>query len=165
MQSKFHIFCYSAEHGKMQKQLLQAPFVSSQSLLTPKGCGVRSRLLHYSKINHSGSLDRLTLWSFANGPSKRERLNLANGLYQKSQIRRESTIESAIGQEREKQTRAPWHREGSDIPPVARQRSAGAMTKGSRIVACASTFTDVKLRKAINDPVSPAEAHYTSHHS
>lgn len=29
-----------------------------------------------------------------------------------------------------KQIRTPWHREGSDQPPVARQRSAGAMTKG-----------------------------------
>ena len=36
----------------------------------------------------------------------------------------------AIAQEKEKQTRAPWHREGSNKPPVARQRSAGAMTKG-----------------------------------
>ncbi|KAH8730767.1 hypothetical protein GQ44DRAFT_767938 [Phaeosphaeriaceae sp. PMI808] len=29
-----------------------------------------------------------------------------------------------------KQIRTPWHREGSDTPPVARQRSASAMTKG-----------------------------------
>ncbi|CAI6316702.1 unnamed protein product [Periconia digitata] len=29
-----------------------------------------------------------------------------------------------------RQMRAPWNREGSDVPPVARQRSAGAMTKG-----------------------------------
>lgn len=31
---------------------------------------------------------------------------------------------------KEKQMRSPWMREGSDKPPVARQRSAGAMTKG-----------------------------------
>ena len=31
---------------------------------------------------------------------------------------------------KEKQTKAPWHREGADTPPVERQRSAGAMTKG-----------------------------------
>ena len=156
LQSNIDTFCHSAEQGNMQKQLLQACFVSSQSLLTPKSCGVRSRLLHHSTIHCSGLLDRLTLWSSANGPSKRECLKPVNGLYQKRQIRRESTIESAIGQEREKQTRAPWHREGSDIPPVARQRSAGAMTKGSRIVAYTSTFTNVRLRKAINDPVSPS---------
>lgn len=32
-----------------------------------------------------------------------------------------------------KQIRTPWHREGSDKPPVARQRSAGAMTKGMEL--------------------------------
>ena len=36
-------------------------------------------------------------------------------------------------QEKEKQVRTPWHREGSDVPPVGRQRSAGAMTKGETI--------------------------------
>ncbi|KAK3115186.1 hypothetical protein LTR53_005735 [Teratosphaeriaceae sp. CCFEE 6253] len=29
-----------------------------------------------------------------------------------------------------KQVRSPWMREGSDVPPVSRNRSAGAMTKG-----------------------------------
>lgn len=29
------------------------------------------------------------------------------------------------------QIKSPWMREGSDTPPVARQRSAGAMTKGT----------------------------------
>ncbi|KAI4144265.1 MAG: hypothetical protein L6R39_004259, partial [Caloplaca ligustica] len=41
-----------------------------------------------------------------------------------------SDIDGPIAQEKEKQTRAPWHREGSNTPPVARPRSAGAMTKG-----------------------------------
>ena len=165
LHSNIDIVCHCAEHGKMQKQLWQAFNVSSRPLLMPKSCGVRSSLLHLSTIHHSACLERLTLWSSANGSLKRECLKPVNGLCQKRQIRRESTIESAIGQEREKQTRAPWHREGSDLPPVARQRSAGAMTKGSRIVMCASAFTDVRLRKAIDDPVSPSEAHHTSHHS
>ncbi len=42
-----------------------------------------------------------------------------------------SKLDDAIVQEKEKQTRAPWHREGSSVPPVARRRSAGAMTKGT----------------------------------
>ncbi|KAI4255318.1 MAG: hypothetical protein L6R42_006796, partial [Xanthoria sp. 1 TBL-2021] len=46
-------------------------------------------------------------------------------------------IHEAIAQEKEKQTRAPWHREGSNKPPIARQRSAGAMTKGM----CMSPFS------------------------
>jgi hypothetical protein len=35
-----------------------------------------------------------------------------------------------LAEDKGKQIRTPWHREGSDQPPVARQRSAGAMTKG-----------------------------------
>lgn len=41
-----------------------------------------------------------------------------------------SKLDDAIEQE-EKQNRAPWHREGSSVPPVARRRSAGAVTKGT----------------------------------
>jgi hypothetical protein len=43
-----------------------------------------------------------------------------------------SDYDTAIADEKEKQTKAPWHREGADTPPVRRQRSAGAMTKGRR---------------------------------
>ena len=39
-------------------------------------------------------------------------------------------IDNAIGEAKELQARTPWHREGSDKPPVKRQRRAGAMTKG-----------------------------------
>ena len=39
-------------------------------------------------------------------------------------------FERVEGQSKEKQMRSPWMREGSGKPPVARQRSAGAMTKG-----------------------------------
>ncbi|KAF1911280.1 hypothetical protein BDU57DRAFT_543178 [Ampelomyces quisqualis] len=35
-----------------------------------------------------------------------------------------------LEEDKGKQIRTPWHREGSDVAPVARQRSAGAMTKG-----------------------------------
>ncbi|KAH6673157.1 hypothetical protein B0J14DRAFT_592637 [Halenospora varia] len=41
-----------------------------------------------------------------------------------------SQIDNAIGEAKELQARTPWHREGSDRPPVKRMRSAGAMTKG-----------------------------------
>jgi hypothetical protein len=40
-------------------------------------------------------------------------------------------IDDAIGEAKELQARTPWHREGSDQPPVKRMRSAGAMTKGA----------------------------------
>lgn len=42
-----------------------------------------------------------------------------------------SQIDNAINEEKELQARTPWHREGADQPPVRRNRSAGAMTKGS----------------------------------
>ena len=39
-------------------------------------------------------------------------------------------LDYAIGEAKELQARTPWHREGTDRPPVKRPRSAGAMTKG-----------------------------------
>jgi hypothetical protein len=36
-----------------------------------------------------------------------------------------------IGEIKELQARTPWHREGSDKPPVGRMRSNGVMTKGT----------------------------------
>ena len=36
-----------------------------------------------------------------------------------------------VAESKDKQIRTPWHRDGSDEPPVQRQRSAGAMTKGT----------------------------------
>jgi hypothetical protein len=39
-----------------------------------------------------------------------------------------------LEEDKGKQIRTPWHREGSDLPPVARRRSAGAMTKGMHSV-------------------------------
>lgn len=54
----------------------------------------------------------------------------AKDLNQKGLDEQESQLNDAISQDKEKQMRTPWHREGSNIPPVERQRSAGAMTKG-----------------------------------
>lgn len=42
-------------------------------------------------------------------------------------------LDDQIGKAKELQARTPWHREGSDKPPVKRMRSAGAMTKGCDI--------------------------------
>ena len=39
-------------------------------------------------------------------------------------------IDHAVDEAKELQARTPWHRDGSDKPPVKRPRSAGAMTKG-----------------------------------
>jgi len=53
-----------------------------------------------------------------------------------------SDFDATLGEEKEKQTRAPWHRQGADIPPVRRQRSAGAMTKGK----CTCTWPNHAIR-------------------
>lgn len=54
----------------------------------------------------------------------------ARDLNQKGLDEQEAQLEDALEEEKEKQVRAPWHREGADQPPVKRNRSAGAMTKG-----------------------------------
>ncbi|KAL8793557.1 MAG: hypothetical protein Q9195_003819 [Heterodermia aff. obscurata] len=51
-------------------------------------------------------------------------------LSQQALDKEESDFDHSIAQERDKQQKTPWHREGSSLPPVARPRSAGAMTKG-----------------------------------
>ncbi|RDW65019.1 hypothetical protein BP6252_10670 [Coleophoma cylindrospora] len=63
---------------------------------------------------------------------KEDRAGNAEELNQKSQgeQEQESNLDEQIGQAKELQTRTPWHREGSDKPPVKRMRRAGAMTKG-----------------------------------
>ena len=67
----------------------------------------------------------------------------AKALHQKSADDHEkefnSQIDNAIGEAKELQARTPWHREGSDLPPVKRNRSAGAMTKGSPPFPCPQT--------------------------
>jgi hypothetical protein len=41
-----------------------------------------------------------------------------------------SHYDKRVAEDTSKQIRTPWMREGSDRPPVATNRSAGAMTKG-----------------------------------
>ncbi|KAL9612449.1 MAG: hypothetical protein Q9167_002958 [Letrouitia subvulpina] len=55
------------------------------------------------------------------------RTDAAKDPQQRNADNKESDLDRAISQEKEKQTRAPWHREGSNVPPLARQRSAGKL--------------------------------------
>ena len=43
----------------------------------------------------------------------------------------DAKAEDALAQGKGKQMRAPWHRDKSTLPPVARQQSAGATKKGA----------------------------------
>ncbi|KAF1936150.1 hypothetical protein EJ02DRAFT_459776 [Clathrospora elynae] len=92
-----------------------------------------------SPIRH-GVRVSLQLRSYARPPHLTESEKF--GDYSNSNARPASKLNDNITQEEKdhfakklredkgKQIRTPWHREGSDTPPVARQRSAGAMTKG-----------------------------------
>lgn len=44
--------------------------------------------------------------------------------------RHESSSSSTTQEHKDRQTRAPWHREGSNLPPVSRPQSTKTMTKG-----------------------------------
>lgn len=46
------------------------------------------------------------------------------------EVEYDGRLDEKLGEQAEKQSRTPWHREGADRPPVKRMRSAGAMTKG-----------------------------------
>lgn len=54
----------------------------------------------------------------------------AKSLNQKGLDDQEAELNAGISQEKEKQVRTPWHREGSSVPPVEQVRSARVMTKG-----------------------------------
>jgi len=54
-------------------------------------------------------------------------------------------IDNAIGEAKELQARTPWHREGSEKPPVRRRRSAGAMTKGWFLLPGPKSIIEVKI--------------------
>lgn len=75
----------------------------------------------------------------------------------------ETDINQAIAQEKEKQTRAPWHREGSNKPPVARQRSAGAMTKGTGTKAFPSHWSHANRGIDRQTPNNPLPTPKTNH--
>lgn len=66
----------------------------------------------------------------------------------------------AIGEEQEKQRKAPWHREGSQDPPVRKQRTAGAMTKGknaSAVSTSLSTPANARKRETADHSGTPAQ--------
>lgn len=58
-------------------------------------------------------------------------------------------FDRAVAENKEKQIRTPWHREGSDVPPVARQRSASAMTKGRITIRHTMTCWIIQANKLL----------------
>lgn len=74
-------------------------------------------------------------------------------------------LDNAIGEAKELQARTPWHREGSDKPPVKRARSAGAMTKGLSLLSCQyqNQVLNIYNRQTPHNPLAPPKAHPTPH--
>lgn len=76
-----------------------------------------------------------------------------------------SEFDTAVTEEKEKVTRAPWHRQGVDVPPVRRQRSAGAMTKGKLlaflegVIAYQGECRETTYNSVKTVEVSPASDH------
>lgn len=78
----------------------------------------------------------------------------AKSLNQKGLEHEESELNDTLAHEKERQTRAPWHRQGSDLPPVARHRSAGAMVKGAERfqLSVSGKSTNLTLGKLLTTP-------------
>ena len=149
----------------------------SRSSTTPRAfhTPLLSRLPVISTRTSALCAQKLQVRSFAGTT----RLNIKlprkeEGNYENSNARPASELNNNITQEEKddfarklqedkgKQIRTPWHREGSDIPPVARQRSAGAMTKGGVLAAVSISQTDVN-RQATHDALTNAQDHSSSH--
>ena len=59
--------------------------------------------------------------------------------------RHESSSSNTTQEHKDRQTRAPWHREGSDLPPVSRPQSNKTMTKGSLLPPSSAPFSWPRL--------------------
>lgn len=110
---------------------------SARPLLTPKWQPVcRPNLFSATSIPNrlSDSVPncsiRRALWHCATSLRELKCIGITKGLHSSSKVRQEAAFEGASEQQEEKQTRTPWHREGSDTPPVAREQSAEPITKG-----------------------------------
>ena len=115
--------------------LLLRTLLPLRAVLTPKLRGALSKASSQCSLQHL-SFGSAALQSRAFRPSLSRRIDESHPTIGKDSDHTmtgsdESKLEESIAQEKEKQTRAPWHREGSELPPVARRRSAGAMTKGT----------------------------------
>ena len=76
-----------------------------------------------------------------------------------------SELDQKLAEDKEKQIRTPWHRDGSDKPPVARQFSAGAMTKGIEDIAstCSCLLANERYRQTPDYTFPLVEARSSPH--
>lgn len=67
---------------------------------------------------------------FTNTTTGRAKKKSSRNIDQNITPEESSHYDQLVAQDKEKQIKTPWQREGADKPPVSRSRSAGAMTKG-----------------------------------
>lgn len=72
-------------------------------------------------------------------------------------------FDQRVAEDKGKQIRTPWHREGSDVPPVGRLRSAGAMTKGAQPASPPETMTLMLYRQITHNTQPNAEIDPSTH--
>ena len=135
-----------------------------------------SRIPGRSSIQYGNITQPLQLRSFAITARLNVKLPSNDpGSYDNSNARPASELNHNITQEEKddfarklqedkgKQIRTPWHREGSDKPPVARQRRAGAMTKGTPSVDFVQIRILTLCRKAAHHALTHAQDHSSSY--
>ncbi len=126
--------------------IIKSPVTRAQAQLI---CTNNSSKLMTSSLH---GLAYNSLRASATCPIRIPGIGAPKSLYQNVQIRRGSTLDSAIADQKDKQAKAPWHREGSDIPPVARQRSTGSTTKGRSCPSPISKPIDKAPGKLLTTP-------------
>ena len=116
----------------MQSSVFSA-LLTLRTLLAPKPWRSKSAPLIRQIHSQSRSYDPLQYRGLHVSSSRRSNQGKPHATEEANQQafnKEESAIKDSIAQEKDKQKQTPWHREGSNVPPVARPRSAGAMTKG-----------------------------------
>ncbi|KAI4148836.1 MAG: hypothetical protein LQ340_004913 [Diploschistes diacapsis] len=101
------------------RSTLNIGYVTSPRFTSPKGIRFsKAQSLRYFSVYSRRCADSRTLKSSSKGEGRG------------AERGHEDDFDVAVAQSKEKQTRTPWHRDGSSVPPVARPRRAGAMVKG-----------------------------------
>lgn len=128
--------CPQQRKATMQRSFSRV-LLSARPLLTPKWQPV-CRPIHSLATNSpprlSGSVSnssiRRALWNHASTLRELRCVGVTKSLHSSSEVRQEAAFQGTLDQQEVKQARTPWHREGSDRPPVAREQSAEPITKG-----------------------------------
>ena len=136
------LWCSQLRAVEMQRSSSKL-FPSVRPLLIPKNqsiCRLDTFLLDLRPFSLSRTISkcngRPALRTPASNFVRSRCVRTTRSLQPSSQVRQEKAFEDPCEQQKEKQSKTPWHREGSDIAPVAREQTAGDMTKGGNYSDC-----------------------------